>query len=289
MMLANGAKETTTTTGTGTVTLSAVTGFPRFSQVLGVGQFVDYAIQDGNNWEWGVGKVAASNTLERTLITAKFDSGTYSKNPATRLSLSGSATVFCTLHEATQGEALGGSNDNWSARRVFSGILVKSADYDTSYAVPANQMVMFPWVWPVGIPRYCNGLSLNVKTTGTATKLRVGLFELGATYADRKIVAETADLSATATGQRSHTISPGIYLPLSRYMIALVADGTVTVSGAQSSLMDPYRPVGGAAWTRKTYTSSPVSGWTGLSSFAGSTVSAADGFGNDPIVMIEQG
>lgn len=154
-MLANGVKETTTTTGTGTVTLSAVLGFPRFSQVLSVGQFVDYAIQDGNNWEWGVGKVAASNTLERTLITAKFDGGTYSKNPATRLSLSGGATVFCTVHDQSKIAALGITEPRGDYAALSGGMLVAFAPLVPGTGainnafVDTNRMSL----WPVAIQR----------------------------------------------------------------------------------------------------------------------------------------
>lgn len=69
-MLANGVKETTTTTGTGTVTLSAVTGYPRVADVVPTGAPVDYAIQSGNNREAGIGTVGAGNTLTRVRATA---------------------------------------------------------------------------------------------------------------------------------------------------------------------------------------------------------------------------
>jgi len=39
-MLGYGIKETTSTTGTGTLTLAAVTGFPRFASVFSVGELV---------------------------------------------------------------------------------------------------------------------------------------------------------------------------------------------------------------------------------------------------------
>ncbi|MBS0476298.1 MAG: hypothetical protein JSR28_14285, partial [Proteobacteria bacterium] len=194
-MLANGVKETTTTTGTGTVTLSAVTGFPRFSQVLSIGQFVDYAIQDGNNWEWGVGKIGASNTLERVAVTAKFDGGTYSKNPTTKLSLSGSATVFAASHEGSFGIGLGGNSVNATKNLVPSANLVNAISLTQfGYTFPAaNRLVAFPWVWPDGIDRYATGVKLNV-ITASGTKCRIAFVTLGDASGSAKVFAQTGDI-----------------------------------------------------------------------------------------------
>lgn len=98
-MLANGIQEITTTTGTGTVTLTAVTGFTRFSSGFANGQSASYAIKDGANREWGIGTVGAGNTLARTTITARLVAGVYTTSGATAITLaSGAAEVICTDH-----------------------------------------------------------------------------------------------------------------------------------------------------------------------------------------------
>ena len=65
LVLADRVKETTTTAGTGTVTLlGAATGFQSFA-VIGNGNTTFYTIasQTGNEWEVGVGTYTSSGTL----------------------------------------------------------------------------------------------------------------------------------------------------------------------------------------------------------------------------------
>ncbi len=91
-------KDTTTTTGTGNVTVSgsAPTGYRTLSAVYAVGDVVPYVIaaQSGTEWEAGLGEYSSSNTLARTTVTASSNSGALVNFSA------GTKDVFVDFHAA---------------------------------------------------------------------------------------------------------------------------------------------------------------------------------------------
>jgi hypothetical protein len=76
LVLDDRVQETTTTTGTGTVTLAgALTGYQSFS-AIGNGNTTYYCITDGTNWETGIGTYTSSGTtLSRTTVLESSNAG----------------------------------------------------------------------------------------------------------------------------------------------------------------------------------------------------------------------
>lgn len=115
VVLVNRAKMSTSTTGTGTITLgSAESGYQTFADA-GVtdGDVVRYVIEDGTDWEIGTGTYTASGTtLTRTVLE--------SSNSDNAINLSGNAVVFVgaasediqqALYTSTTFTATGGQTD----------------------------------------------------------------------------------------------------------------------------------------------------------------------------------
>jgi hypothetical protein len=109
LVLKDRVKETTTSTGTGSVVLAgAVTGFQSFASALADGDTTYYTIEDGTDWETGLGTWAEStSTLARTTIfessnsSSAVDFGAGSKNvfitlPATRTA---TTKVYATIDD----------------------------------------------------------------------------------------------------------------------------------------------------------------------------------------------
>lgn len=88
--LVNRAKMTTSTTGTGTLSLgSAVDGFQTFGAAgLITGDQVSYVIEEEDSWEIGVGTYNSAGTLTRTLVQS---------STGALLNLNGDAIVYVTL------------------------------------------------------------------------------------------------------------------------------------------------------------------------------------------------
>ena len=76
--IADRVRETTATTGTGTLDLDgAATGFQSFVAGIGSGNWTHYAIADGTDWETGIGTVTSGSpdTLSRTTILESSNGG----------------------------------------------------------------------------------------------------------------------------------------------------------------------------------------------------------------------
>jgi len=85
-------KETTSTLGTGTVTLSgAQLGFQSFSSGVGAGNSTYYTIALGSQWEVGIGSLTNATTFTRDTVIS-------SSNASALVSFStGIKDIFCSL------------------------------------------------------------------------------------------------------------------------------------------------------------------------------------------------
>jgi hypothetical protein len=90
LVLANRVQETTTTTGTGTITLAgAVSGFQTFA-VVGNANTTYYTVTSGTAWEVGIGTYTAAGTLlaRTTILSSSIGGGA--------ITLAGTSNVFAT-------------------------------------------------------------------------------------------------------------------------------------------------------------------------------------------------
>jgi hypothetical protein len=135
LVLADRVQETTTTSGTGSVTLAgAVAGFQSFA-VVGNGNTCYYAIVNGSAWEVGIGTYSTTGpTLARTTVLSNSNGNT------SAITLSGPSNVFLTypaersINYDADGVAVIGSPINYSDTGVIATFASTVAGY--------NQMVL---------------------------------------------------------------------------------------------------------------------------------------------------
>jgi hypothetical protein len=108
-------QETTTTSGTGDLTLGgAVPGYRSFSTVLANGATTPYVVVGGTEWECGRGTMSGTTVLQRTNVTASSNNGSPVNFSA------GTKQVFIAVTGDVFEEISGGSGGSlvgaWSAR-----------------------------------------------------------------------------------------------------------------------------------------------------------------------------
>ena len=164
-------KETTTTTGTGTITLlGAVEDFESFTAGIGDGNTTYYCIfhesDSYNEWEVGYGTFTASGTtLTRTAITSSNSDALVDFNAGTK-------SVFCTLPaskglmKSTDGTVVFGDN---SGALSLAGSLTMNAFnivVDSTYGIvddSSNEFLMF-----TKTASAANYINITNKDTGNA-------------------------------------------------------------------------------------------------------------------------
>jgi hypothetical protein len=135
LVLADRVQETSTTAGTGTLTLAgALTGYQTFSAGIGNGNACYYTITNAaGSWEVGIGTYTSSgNTLSRTTVLSSSNSGSL-------VSFTGTLNVFVTYPAERSIYQDESTATAYSAQFASSnGLTLNSATVSTSYTLPTG-------------------------------------------------------------------------------------------------------------------------------------------------------
>lgn len=239
-MLGNAVKQTTSTTGTGSLTTSAVTGYPMLSDVFALNTPISYSLVDSGGLliETGIGYLSATTTFVRAVVNSTFVSGVYNNVNPTAASLSDVTTIICTPHAVSM-ESMLSTVDSQStsvARYILSAARASST---TTQAITALRLYYTPFLLKTAAR--VSSLTISVTTAGIAgTVARAGIFSCNEKGYMGAMLATTSNLDCASTGQKTGTLESPISLPPGWYFTSLVASATTTITCYTSSVSNVF-------------------------------------------------
>lgn len=210
-MLGNWVRCTTTTTGTGSLTLSSVSNYPTFNDVFGTSRYFQYTILDdatGEPLETGIGHLSASTTLVRDRVAATYTGGTYDNTAPSALSLAaGTKRVICSAEEGVIMPGLHAVQASAGSKIVLpEGIDSSSGATKTLAANVPRASCLY---WPAG--REIASLCCTVITAaGTGTdRIQLGVYACTEAGGIGPLLCRTSDIAPNSTGFKSASLSGG--------------------------------------------------------------------------------
>jgi len=281
LILADRVQETTTTAGTGTITLAgAVTGYQSFA-VIGNGNTTYYCIAGlgTNEWEVGIGTYSsAGTTLARTTILASSNGGsvvtfsagtksvfvTYPAEKSVNLDAAGNATALGTPASFV------GTNITGTASGLTAGAVTDGVYTTGSYSNPA-------WITALANSKITGLGSAALLTAGAA---------LGVATLDGGGTVPTAQLPAAVLGALKYqgtwnattnvpTLTSSVGTQGYYYVVATA--GTTNLDGIASWAIGDWAIFGTATWQKidNTDAVTSVNGYTGTVSLAYADIAGA--------------
>lgn len=270
-VLADRVKETSTTTGTGTLTLAgAVANFRTFTSVLANGDTTLYAIihQSANEWEVGLGTFTTSGTtLARTTVLGSSNAGSAvnlsagTKHVAITLTTAGRipgiAFTSAVTPAVSDGAALGSGSLNWSDLFLSGGGVISFNNGDVTITHVTNALTVSGGQLTFGV----DGNLIITDSDGGLAPMNIAPGILVANPFDGDIEIDATNLyAATDAGNRG-------YIPV-RHLIRANAVRTYTSNtSAQNVFNDPAN--GRVTLETGTYRFGGVLSWGSMSATSG--------------------
>lgn len=230
-MFGNWINQTTTTTGTGALTLATVSGYPPASSQFAQDERFQYAILDdatGAPLERGIGYLNGTGELVREKPLAAMSAGTYSGANVSALSLAaGTKRVICSpAAQAVLGTLPGawlpsGGTRGYGDAGVVAATSTLALTVDRAYAMP----------FVAAVDADVDALAINVTTLAAGATGKLAIFSYGLDGLPGVMLAEGSVIDLSTTGEKYSTFTR--MRPPPRFFACLLTTGaaaTVTSS-----------------------------------------------------------
>lgn len=226
-MEAVNVQETTTTTGTGNITLAGASEDGKtFTSEFSTNQRLSYYIDDrAGNWEHGVGYLSGATTLVREILIDSSTGSPINFAAGTKQVFNGkSAGIYPSL-----GVEIAANN------QLISSHIINST---SSTGLVANRVYYMPFIidkeWTIDEI----GVAISVASGTGADKLHVALYlTTGNNYPGDKLVAGD-DLDPSVTGFQTASFT-AIKLKPAKYFVGIWSNVTPTLRGAAFAALEP--------------------------------------------------
>ncbi len=272
MSAADYIEETTTsiagTNGNGAVTLTQITGLPRFSHAFGTGtRMVEYVIEDriALKFEKGLGTVT-SNVLTRVTPNVTWDGTTwddtapapyaFGSTPTTgnvRIRMAPTSDAAVRAPHAIYAGTSGGNSLTSGGLAYFPSFHIPIAPLQTGMTVGTTLEYYF--CFHNIVRGRCAGMGTSIQTGGAGgAALKMGIYELGSDGLPGPCITRSASITATGTGvvvdatPGSWSVNTGpLRLNVGWYYIGLIGNDAAIVlhKNAQLAASINYTPLQG--------------------------------------------
>lgn len=248
-MLSYGIRETTVGAGTAVlnISLSSVSGFPRFSSKFADKDLVGYSILDTSVTpyvpvEIGLGTYKASNTLDRTYPLQTWDGSTFTDVSCSKQTLVNARTylVICTpLIDGQVPSIHAVSNSGSATRRIQSA-------HDTGFGggtMTLSALTLYVVPFQLDSLKAAVDIAIRVSSAAAAGKLlKLGLYRLNDAGDITDLLEGSGNIAADTTGIKSYTFAATKKYPSGWYCAAVASDGAPIINSPSTSAQ------GGTPW-----------------------------------------
>jgi len=241
------AKVSTTTTGTGNLTIAAVSGYPSLNDVAPstVGRRFPYTIVDSSSpplpIEGGIGYMSASTTMVRELILWTYASSTWTNQDGSPTAVSlASGTKYVLLADGSSQYVDRGGIPLSGTAGAIKGIWVPQFAAGTEANVSAkasNTLMLAPFVLLESVA--VTGIGLNIVGVLASNSVELGVYDVqGNGYPATPIIDSGTNISTATAGFQAYSLATPVTLPPGRYYLALNTPSvaTWTATGGKAAL-----------------------------------------------------